>query len=396
MMTHDRPFGALLTDSFLRAVLRGSVAGLVAAAVAACSAKPVCTKDTDCGFGYICVDNERCVLDPRNDAGMPGVDAGGVDAAPPDASGLEPSSCNSATDNFDPNQVYLLGSLSGISCSPSAIAPLNEPNTESVAFPCGMDAHSAVIRPDGTLVYLDSETQKVFVFNRDTPPFDDTIDGCTYPVNPASNDTEIATTACNNSGKTVGFLVAPEGNGAWYTCANTSGQWFDENHELIGFLGGSEPLARGYDGWVLARTSEAGGSQLELYDDFGQVVDGGELAAEGDVLAVRALETGLRVVVEGDGESGGELFSVELNGTVVSVGTYPSLPTGVTVDPDGAGRVLDAEDTLYVAATDSRTSPARRVVFKLTLGPAGEATEVYSEADGYEVGMNDAALVTGL
>jgi hypothetical protein len=396
MTAHVRPFGALLTDSFLRAVLCGSVAGLVAAAVAGCAAKPVCTRDSDCGFGYICVDNERCVIDPRTDAGTPGMDGGGVDAAPLDASGLEPSSCNSNTDSFDPEVVYLLGSLSGISCSPSAIASLAEPNTESVAFPCGMDAKSAVIRPDGSLVYLDTDTDQVFVFKRDTPPFDPMLDGCTYPADPTANDTEIPTTACANSGKAVAFLIAPEETGAWYTCANTSGQWFDDKHDLIGFLGGSEPLARGYGGWVLARTSAATGSTLELYDEFGQMADTGELAPEGEVLAVRALETGLHVVVEGDGEGLGELFTIELNGGIVSVGAYPSLPAGVTVDPDGAGRVIDANDAMYVSTIDSRQSPARRVVFKLTPGVSGEATEVYSEADGYEVGMDSAALVTGL
>lgn len=393
MTVHARPFGFLLTDSLLRAARRGTIAGLVTAAVAGCSAKPVCTEDSDCGPGYLCIDNERCVLDPTSDAGTPGVDAGtdaGVDASPEG----EPSSCNSNTDMFNPDEVHILGSLSGITCEPNAITSLGAIEDESVGFPCGIEGHSAAIRPNGTLVYLDTDTQRVLEFDRDVPPFIEEIDGCVYPIEPEGNDTEIPTTSCDNSGGTVAFLLGPEDPGAWYTCGNTSGQWFDEKHELIGFLGGSDPLVRGFDGWVLARSSEATGGLLELYDEFGLQHDLTGVALEGDVLAVRALDDGIRVVVEGDGEGSGELLVIGLDGGATSAGAYPSLPAGVTVAEIDGGRALDATGALYVAAVDGQQND---VVIKLTAGANGEASEVYSEADGTsEVSMKSAALVTGL
>lgn len=392
MTPNVRPFGFLPRGSFLRAAFGGVVAGAILIALVGCSSKPVCTRDSDCGVGYICVDNERCVLDPLSDAGMRRPDAGrddadaGVDAGP----AVQPSSCNSKTDDFDPEQVYFLGSLPGIDCSPNAISALNDPGGESVGFPCGLDARTAVIRPNGNLVYLDTETQQVFEFTRDVPPFVTELDTCVYPFDPADNDTKIATTACDNSGKVVAFLLGPDDPGAWYTCANTSGQWFDEAHQLIGFLGGSEPLARGVEGWVLARSSIATGGLLELYDENGSQRELGDAFPEGEVVAVRALADGLHVVVENDGENSRTRVIIGLDGGVTPAGTYPSVPDGITLD-DKLDMALDGTGALHLTAVDAQQS---RVVVKLE--PDGAASVVYTEPDQPEVSMDGAALVTGL
>lgn len=386
----------------LRALLLLAVlGGMLAVASSGCSAKPVCERDLDCGPGYLCIDQERCVEDPRGarrDGGS-GTDGGGVDATPGPDSSVQPSSCNSDTDVFEPGEVYLLGSLSGVDCTPSAMAALKAPDLESVGFSCGIDEQNAVLRSDGRLVYLDTMAKKVLVFTRDDHPYDTGLGACSYPADPAANDIEVSTTSCDNSGGPAGFLIAPDFEGVWYTCANAPGLWFDENDVQLGFLGGSTPLLRGYGGSVLAAQGTSGtatASTLELYASGGSEIALGDLPQEGNVLAVRALDDGFRVAVQGDGEASGQLVIIGLDGSATSGGAYPALPTGVTVDATGAGKVMDAAGALYVAAIDDRDGQAHHVVVKLAPAPDGTATVVYTEADAPEVGTVSAVLVTGL
>ena len=396
MTTHVRPFDVLLTGSFLRTVLCGTVAGLVTAAVAGCAAKPVCSRDSDCGAGYLCIDNERCVLDPRADGGAPGVDAG-VDATPGPDSNVQPSSCQSDTDVFDADEVYLLGSLSGVTCSPSAMAKLTDPDLESVGFPCNIDARSAVIRPaDGRLLYLDTTAKKVFVFSKDDHPYDSGQGICRYPTNPTANDTEVATTSCNNSGGAADFRLAPDLEGVWYTCGNTPGLWFDENDAQLGFLDGSTPLVRGYGTSVLATRGSAAAAtsdSLELFIGANEIPLG-DLGQEGAVLAVRALDDGFRVVVQGDGESSGQLVNIALDGTITTAGTYPTLQAGLSIDATGVGSALDADGALYMAATETRQGQSHPAVVKLVLG--SPETVVYAGASDPQVKAAGGTLVTGL
>jgi hypothetical protein len=392
------PFGSPPAASFRGTVLCGALAGLVAAAVAGCAAKPVCTSDSDCGAGYLCIDKERCVPDPLGVVHDAGVDSG-VDAEPGPDSSVQPSSCNSETDVFEPGQVYMLGSLSGVDCAPSAIASLKEPAFESVGFPCGIDRQSAVIRPsDGRLLYLDTVGKKVRVFTRDDHPYDTGQGACRYPDDPTANDAEVPTTSCDNSGGPADFRLAPDLEGIWYTCTNTPGLWFDENDVQIGFLGGSTPLARGYGTSVLATQGSAEtatAASLELYAGSSQV-DLGDLAQEGDVLAVRVLDDGYHVVIQGDGEGTGQIVLIGADGSVTSGGAYPSLPADVSLDATGAGRAVDADGTLYVAAFDNRAGAGSRAVVELEPGAAGTAAVVYTEVDEPEVGPVSAVLVTGL
>ena len=394
MTANSRSYGSPLKASLLLSAL----CGMLAVASAGCPAKSVCERDIDCGPGYLCIDKERCVLDPRSDAGSGGPDSG-VDATSGPDSSVQPSSCNSETDVFEPGQVYLLGSLSGVDCAPSAVASLKEPALESVGFPCGIDRQSAVIRPsDGRLLYLDTMAKAVRVFTLDDHPYDTGQGACRYPDDPTANDAEVPTTACDNSGGPADFRLAPDIEGIWYTCTNTPGLWFDENDAQIGFLSGSTPLVRGYASSVLATQGSAGtatAASLELYAG-GTLVDLGDLAQEGDILAVRVLDDGYHVVVQGDGESSGQIVIIGADGSISSGGAYPGLPANVSLDSTGAGRAVDADGTLYVAAFDDRAGAGSRAVVELKAGATGSASVVYTEADEPEVGPVSAVLVTGL
>lgn len=395
MTANSRSCRSPLEASFLLSAL----CGMLAVASAGCPAKPVCERDLDCGPGYLCIDKERCVLDPRSDAGSGGRPDSGVDATPGPDSDVDPSSCNSESDVFEPDQVYLLGSLSGVDCAPSAIASLKEPSRESVGFPCGIDRQSVVIRPsDGRLLYLDTMAKKVRVFTLDEHPYDTGQGACRYPDNATDNDAEVPTTMCNNSGGPADFRLAPDVEGLWYTCANAPGLWFDENDQQLGFLSGSSPLLRGYGGSLLATQGSAGtatAASLELYNNGGQV-ELSDLAQEGDILAVRVLVDGYHVVVQGDGEGTGQIVIIGTDGRVTSGGAYPGLPANVTLDATGAGRAVDADGTLYVAALDNREVPGSHAVVELEPGVTGAVTVVYTEADEPEVGADSAVLVTGL
>lgn len=377
-----------------RTALCGALLGL--AALTGC-ADPACERDSDCPRDYLCATNRtqnRCVPDPY--AGARPTDAGvdsGIDGS------VLPSTCDSSTDTFDPGAVYLLGSVPGAGCSPNAVAALTSPDVESVGFGCGVDARSASIRPsDGRLVYVDGANGRLLTFRKDAYAYDANTAVCTYPVDPASNDQVIATTACSGSiGAPSQFLFAPDLEGVWYTCTNASGLWFDQNHDRVDAVGTRPPLLRGVAGSMLLGPSSGElGSPRELVLSVGngtsEIAIGSGLSEEGDVLAMRALDDGFWIALQSDGEGAVERVLVGLDGSVVVEGAYPALPANVSFDAAGAGHALDASGALYAAVVDQRSGSTHAGVARLALD--GVATVVYTESDGPEVTADGAVLVT--
>jgi hypothetical protein len=360
----------------------------------------VCERDSDCPRDYLCATNRtqnRCVPDPfadldRGDGGTDGGLDAGLDG------GVLPAACDSVTDTFDPDAVYLLGSAPGADCSPSAVAELTSPEVKSVGFACGIDARSAAIRPsDGRLLYID-EDGRLLEFRRDQYTYDSGSGSCTYPANPAGNDPVIATTACNESiGPASKFLFAPDSEEVWYTRANASGLWFDEGGQRVDAVDALPPLLRGYAGSMLLGPS--GGelsSPRELVLSVGngtsEIAVGSQLSEEGRVLAMRALDDGFWVALQSDGEGAIERVLVGLDGSVSVEGAYPALPADVSFDSAGAGHALDSAGALYAAVVDRRAGTAHPGVAKLVLD--GTATVVYTESDEPVVTTDGAALVT--
>jgi hypothetical protein len=373
-----------------RSALCSLVLALAALAGAGCSSGE-CERDSDCANDQICATNRsqnRCVPDPFAGVADAGVDGGGVDGGPP-------SNCASATDTFDRDAVYLLGSVPGATCSPSAVAALDSPDVESIGFGCGVDAQNVAIRPsDGRLVYLDGEGGRLLVFRKDDYSYDSGTDSCTYPANPAGNDQVLTTTSCSGSiGAPSGFLFAPDREGFWYTCTNASGLWFDEGHDRVDAVGTRAPLLRGYGGSMLVGPIDSPRELvLSIGDGTSEIAIGGGLSEEGKVLAMRALDDGFWIALQNDGESSIERLLVGLDGSVASEGEFPALPANVSFDAAGAGHALDVSGALYAAVVDRRAGAAVSGVAKLVL--AGESTVVYSESDTSEVTAEGAALVT--
>lgn len=377
-----------------RSALCGLVLGLAALASSGCS-KSGCESDSDCPIDQICATNRsqnRCVPDPFASLRDAGVDAGtntGTDA------GALPAACQSSTDTFDRNAVYLLGSVPGASCSPSAVAALSSPDVQSVGFGCDADARSAAIRPsDGRLVYIDGDG-RLLVFRKDAYSYDAGTAACVYPADPGSNDQVIATTACNSLGAPSEFLFAPDEDDYWYTCTNASGLWFDETHQRANEVGTRPPLLRGYSNSMLAGPSTGELSsprELVLIVNGNETAIGTGLSEEGRVLAMRAIDDGFLIALQSDGEGAVERLLVGLDGSVASEGEYPALPANVTFDAAGAGNALDSSGALYMSVVDRRQGQAYAGVAKLELG--GAATVVYTESDAPVVTTEGAALIT--
>lgn len=385
--------------------------GIAAASFAGCAQKE-CSSNADCASGFVCVYNERCEPDPldgQNRADGGAADAGAADAGA-DAGDEELLSCDSNTDRFDADQVYLLGTLGGGDCTRRAVASLDDPNLESVGFTCDATIQSAVIRPaDGRLVYRDGATNRILEFEKDEHVYDDSLGGCTYPGDPAANDTPIPTTACDGAGGPTGFLVAADSDDIWYGCG---GVWYDGSHDPIPGSDAREPLLRGYGDMNLAAPSGDAGelespSDLFLVTSAGDEVSINGLPGEGHALTWRAREgIGFWIVVGGtDGEGGEEgeegeievtelqLWTVTTAGAATQDSTFSAMPANVLLNTSGSF-ALDASGALYVSALDRRQGQNDHAVVKLTPGASGSAEVLYTEAESPEVRMDRADLST--
>lgn len=408
----NQAFSRHRTSSIVCIALGGIALGLVAVSWAGCTQKE-CSSNADCASGYVCVYNERCEPDPldgqnRIDAGA---DAGAADAGAADAGvdgGIQgPVSCGSGIDVFQADDVYLFGTLGTGDCTSRAVAPLDDPDDESVGFVCGTTIKSAVIRPsDGRLIYRDGASDQILIFAKDEHVPDANQTSCTYPSDPAANDTPIPTDACDAAGGATAFLVAPDDEAIWYAC---SSGWYDGNHIQVEGSLNRELLARGYGGVVLAAPGGDAGelespSDLLLLDSGIDVPING-LPGEGRLLAWRTLDIGFRIAVQGldgddddDDQSGDlQLWTVSAAGEATQDGVFPGMPANVVFNPAGSF-ALDSDGALYASAFDRRDGSNKHAVVKLTPGMIGTGELVYTEAESPKVLMAQeslSSLVTG-
>jgi len=204
-----------------------------------CSFTPV----EDCG-GVVCDGGSG--LPP--DAGVPdagaALDAGAaVDAGLPDAGPVDAGIV--AREIFDPNEVYLAGTVSEPYCSGDAIAHWSTPNNASTGFDCDCMQSSGVIRPsDGRLLYRRYSDDVLREYHCDACAYSGT-----YPTAPLANDT-VVPTPCPPPNTMGQFLVAPDGQ-VLHVCNDLSGVLRDSTGAPVydGSTGGAEAL--GANGWIL-------------------------------------------------------------------------------------------------------------------------------------------------
>ena len=302
---------------------------------------------------------------PR-DAAVPSDPVAEEDAGPPDPD----------RSFFDPEQVYLFGTLSEGACYRDAVAPVEAPSDAVVGFACDANESTGWIRPtDGRLLYTDGQLQDtVVVF---------TCDGCTkvtagdpYPTDPLANDDRIEL-PCPGAALRIGYQLAP--NGRVYHLCNDG--WYDQDGDRI-------PTREAY------LIVHLGPDDTALLSNNVLDLTSGEMAplsglADLDPLAARALEDGYWIAIQSSATEPTELWHVALDGTATQLGTYPPLPANQS-GPYGAK--LDGQGRLFQMARDT-TESSRDTIVRRSID--GQSQVVYDEADDPLVKIHISSLFTG-
>lgn len=217
---------------------------------------------------------------------------------------------------FAPDEVYLAGTLQEGACYRDAFARPDSPDVVGVGADCYFNEQSAMLTPDGTLLYFNTFEYELRELHCDGCP--DFEPGDPYPSGVLANDTIRPTPPCDpasTANRLRGFRVAPSG-AVLHTCGDV---WYDE--------AGSE---RARD---VAITS-LGWRDLAFVDTPPRLLD----LATGTLTDVPALTCLVYTVRAGATEGFDavigctpderELWHVAEDGVAVRRGIYPPLPSG--------------------------------------------------------------------
>ena len=142
--------------------------------------------------------------------------------APPPTSNCE---------TFDPDVPYLLGTYDPGTGGRDALIHLDRPLESCAGFPTFH--HPAKIRPsDGKLLYADSESGELRIFEPDPLVWNLTEDGVgywDYPTDPTAND-PIVETSCDGEPKAL--LFRPDGSQMLLRCTPAT-QWYDAEGNAV-------------------------------------------------------------------------------------------------------------------------------------------------------------------
>lgn len=204
-----------------------------------------------CGDGVVCPETEVCDdgdLDNCNECDNRCRGPGQITA------------CAAVTDDtFDPNRVYIWGSLSENSCDRDAIAHWASPKRFVVGFDCDALGRTSIIQPvEGRLLYQRlREEASIRAFSCDKCP--GFAVGDRYPTGPENNDPQLPTPPCQ--GEATDFVVGPDGR-LLYRCPGHGtrlGYYFDPTG--LAYDGGATLIHLTYDNLAL---TGVGGSIIDL------------------------------------------------------------------------------------------------------------------------------------
>lgn len=283
-------------------------------------------------------------------------------------------------DVFDPDEVYLAGTLEPLTCDRYVIAHPAAPNDAVAGFDCQFDGSTAAIRPtDGRLIYGSAKESVVREFRCDNCPY-----AGEYPAAPLANDVAVATEPCGTP--FVHFLVSPTGR-VLHHCEAES-PWYDEQGVAV-FSDPEESLLHlGYDD--LAFTTKG-----NLVDLATSVVTPSQGVPPGNyVMAVRALPSGdFSLVSLPNGRAADhkqrDLWALGRSGVVTWLGTFPALPD--EIEPIGQSGQLDGSSAFVEIG--KRFGTGESVIVRRVIG--GSTEIVYDGADQPLVKIGASLLITG-
>jgi hypothetical protein len=297
------------------------------------------------------------------------------------------------SDVFDPNRVYLIGTLSESSCGRTAIAAIECPNSAAVGFTCDFRGntsypHSAQIRPgDGRLLYsqVPGELREFYC---DLCPFRDR-NGDRYPENVADND-PILLRLGSPSVTEPEFLVSPSGR---FFHRREDGSWLVDTGGIAYDVEGSTLVHIGFDSVALA--GPYGARRNDRVDSLVHLFGGGSVQVIGlpdrDISSIRAAPPDRFVLtVRADNGLQGEweLWEIDASATATLRGQYPPFPNGLQ---DWSLQELTPNGVLFGMANDLGTFDD--VIVRREIGGVSEI--VYTEADNPIVKIHGSSFLSG-
>jgi len=311
-----------------------------------------------------------------SDAGSASTTDGGAAGGAAGANTIEGNAGETSTGStpgvYDPEAIYLFGTLLPTTCLGNAVALLSQPNFYTVGFGCYVNNTSVQIWNNQLVYHEQSSVIRIFVpdDSGSTPPA-----AFKYPEDPAKNDTIVDTAPCPSGDKLApGFLSSPDGR-LIYACADGV-VWYEAGKKVYdgGQPGGQAILALGFDGLALVTDNLHGFGVMNLSD-------GVVLRATGfdNVGTVRAHKDGFHFVVAGRAGSDHPdpaLWKIDTSGYAEQITTYPNAPPTLG---DRTAKLMSNDD-LYALRGDFADDIVR-------FTPQGTSELVYTESTHPNVQM---------
>ncbi|HVU00350.1 MAG TPA: hypothetical protein VHE30_01310 [Polyangiaceae bacterium] len=305
--------------------------------------------------------------------GTRNADDGGIaDGGDVDGGSTVPTGLGSG--DFDPESLYLFGTLQEGACYRDAIARVDSPNVFATGFDCYTE-ESSVALWNRKLVYpIASSTAGLYQFSPDYYGSDPTAP---YPTNPEANDVPLDSSGC--AGSFAGeLLTSPDGR-LIYNCPG--GDWFEGPTRV--HTAQMALIALGKQGLALV----GGGAPLAVVQLGADTAT--PVSPRIDVVAAwHSSGDGFHVVARDTSTDVDVLWSVDAAGNAVKRGEYAAPPSGMQsgVMP----WVLTAKDELVRSLTDP---PFTDTIYLFRLD--GSSTLLYTEANDPTVKVHVSRMFTG-
>lgn len=294
------------------------------------------------------------------DGGQP--DGGGTDGGTDGGTGVP--GCPGV---FDPDTIYLGGTLMEGAGNVATFGPLTDPTHPCVGFTQNLSR--GFVRPtDGRLLYFINGHVRAFA--PETYTVNPTTNAVNYPPNTQANDPIVSTSYCNNTNGTTDlydfFFVRPDNGDLIYKCYLLgNGTYYDSRGAVT--PPNTTIVAAGYGGELLIRGSS---------NSYIQHPDGGQVPLNVNVpasfVAVRALPDKFMALYFQSNPGFLYYYEILLTGEVTS--RFIEGPQNTL-----ARAALDREGNIYFESTDS--TGANDIVIKQT--PDGGRTVIYDETPGH-------------